>query len=63
VTEPRPGALTTLNSSHGYLPAVAAPLSVAGSRIEEQRRFDALEFAEHVRVALVDDARRHGIGV
>jgi hypothetical protein len=63
VTEPRLGTLTTLNSSHGYLPPVAAPLSVAESRTEQRRRFDPQEFAEHVRVALIDDARRHGIGV
>ena len=57
------GALTALDRRHGYLPPVAAPLSVAESRAEERHRFDPLEFAEHVRVALIDDARRHGIGV
>ena len=57
------GALTALDRRHGYLPPVAAPLSVAESRAEERHRFDPLEFAEHVRVALIDDARRYGIGV
>jgi hypothetical protein len=57
------GALTALGSRHGYFPAVAAPLSVTESRAEERHPFDPLEFAEHVRAALIDDARRHGIGV
>jgi hypothetical protein len=57
------GALTALDRRQGYLPAVAAPLSVSESRAEERHRFDPVEFAEHVRVALIDDARRHGIGV
>ena len=56
-------ALTALDRRHGYLPPVAAPLSMAESRAEERHRFDPLEFAEHVRAALIDDARRHGIGV
>lgn len=56
-------ALTALDRRHGYLPAVAAPLSVAESRAEERHRSDPLEFAEQVRMALIDDARRHGIGV
>jgi hypothetical protein len=63
VTAAHLSALTALDRRHGYLPAVAAPLSVAESRAEERRRFDPLEFAEQVRMALIDDARRHGIGV
>lgn len=57
------GALTAPDRRHRYFPAVAAPLSVAESRAEERQSFDPLEFAEHIRVALIDDARRHGIGV
>lgn len=56
-------ALTALDRRDGYLPPVAAPLSMAESQAEERHRFDPLEFAEHVRAALIDDARRHGIGV
>jgi hypothetical protein len=60
---PHFGPLAAFDRRPGYLPAVAAPLSVAESRAGGQDRFDAVEFAEHVRLALVDDARRHGIGV
>ncbi len=63
ITAAHLGALTALDRRQGYLPAVAASLSVSESRAEERHRFDPVEFAEHVRVALIDDARRHGIGV
>ena len=63
ITAAHLGALTALDRRQSYLPAVAAPLSVSESRAEERHRFDLVEFAEHVRVALIDDARRHGIGV
>jgi hypothetical protein len=41
----------------------AAQLSTASSRSPDRLRFDAVEFAEHLRNALIDDARRLGIDV
>ncbi|SEE84826.1 hypothetical protein SAMN05444161_7430 [Rhizobiales bacterium GAS191] len=40
-----------------------SPISTASSRRADRLHFDPVEFAEHLRIALIDDARRLGIDV
>jgi hypothetical protein len=41
----------------------ASLISTASSRRADRLHFDPVEFAEHLRIALIDDARRLGIDV
>ena len=62
--EPEPLPAFPRTRPHQGSPArTTESISIAASREATRPRFDPVEFAEHLRAALVDDARRFGIDV
>ncbi|SED65305.1 hypothetical protein SAMN05519104_4012 [Rhizobiales bacterium GAS188] len=62
--DPRRFSASELAARHQSAPAQAAsPISAASARRTDRLRIDPVEFAEHLRNALINDARRLGIDV